>query len=162
MSLTGPVKRVTLWCRDAERSLALYRDILGLTVIEDKVVSGEAIARLAGLRDCTMRIVHLASGDCAHGWIGLYEVSDADPMPGEVTVPRGDRITYGQASIVLQTERLEELVPRLERAGFVFMTRPTAYLKTAASPSMPAGRYTETVFFDPDGVPVALFSYEPA
>ena len=63
---------------------------------------------------------------------------------------------------MLQTERLEELVPRLERAGFVFMTRPTAYLKTAASPSMPAGRYTETVFFDPDGVPVALFSYEPA
>lgn len=159
---TGPVKRVTLWCRDAERSLGLYRDILGLTVLEDKVVSGPEIARLAGLQDCRLRIVHLGAGDSDHGWIGLYEVSQAEPMPDSRAAPRSDRITYGQTTVVLETDRLAEIVPQLERAGYVFMTRPGSYFKESASGALPRGRYTETMFFDPDGVTVALIAFEPA
>lgn len=159
MNRTGPVKRVTLWCRDAERSLGLYRDILGLTVLEDKVVSGPEIARLAGLRDCRLRIIHLSAGESDCGWIGLYEVTQADPMPDSRAVPRGDRISYGQATVVLETGRLDEIVPKLERAGYVFLTRPTSYFKQSAGP-LPRGRYTETMFFDPDGVTVALIGFE--
>lgn len=158
---TGPVKRVTLWCRDAERSLRLYRDILGLTVLEDKVVSGPDIAQLAGLKDCRMRIIHLSAGGAECGWIGLYEVTQADPMPEARAVPRGDRISYGQATLVLETDRLGEIVLQLERAGYVFLTRPTSYIKQTAGP-LPRGRYTETIFFDPDGVTVALIGFEPA
>jgi catechol 2,3-dioxygenase-like lactoylglutathione lyase family enzyme len=161
MNRTGPVKRVTVWCRDAERSLRLYRDILGLTVLEDKVVSGPEIARLAGLRDCRLRIIHLASGDSTCGWIGLYELSQADPMPEARAVPRGDRLSFGQPAVVLETPHLEEIVAQLERGGYVFLTRPTSYRKQTGGP-LPAGRYTETMFFDPDGVLVALVGFEPA
>jgi catechol 2,3-dioxygenase-like lactoylglutathione lyase family enzyme len=155
------LKRVTLWCRSADRSLGLYRDILGLAVLEDKVVSGPEIAQLVGLRDCRLRIVHLAAQNAGHGWIGLYEITQADPTPDSLTVPRGDRITYGQATLVLETDRLGELVPQLERAGYVFMTPPTTYTRAASGSVTPAGRYTETIFFDPDGVPVALVGFEP-
>ena len=40
MNLTSPLKRMTIFNRDMEASLALYRDILGFTVIEDKLISG--------------------------------------------------------------------------------------------------------------------------
>ena len=49
-ALVGPVKRVTLWVRDLERSLAVYRDALGLQVLEQKDLEGPAIAALVGLR----------------------------------------------------------------------------------------------------------------
>lgn len=48
--------------------------------------------------------------------------------------------------------RIAEIVPELERAGCVLMTRPGSYFKESASGALPRGRYTETMFFDPDGV----------
>lgn len=46
MSGVGPLKRLTLWVRDAEASLALYRDLLGLEVIEDTLLEGVAVTNL--------------------------------------------------------------------------------------------------------------------
>ena len=74
----GPVKRVTLWVRDVEASLRVYRDALGLAVIEDKLVAGASIARMVGLTQASLRIVHLAAPGMDHGWIGLYAISDTN------------------------------------------------------------------------------------
>jgi catechol 2,3-dioxygenase-like lactoylglutathione lyase family enzyme len=49
VNLTTPVRRVTIFCRDAAASLHCYRDMLGFDVIEDKRVSGPAIGRMVGL-----------------------------------------------------------------------------------------------------------------
>jgi catechol 2,3-dioxygenase-like lactoylglutathione lyase family enzyme len=160
VSAVGPVKRVTLWVRDAEASLALYRDLLGLAVIEDKLLEGPAVAGLLGLEAGRLRIVHLASGGSAQGWIGLYELTGARPAPPELAAPDARRFSYGQAVVVFETREIESLLAKLERGGHPLMMRPIDYLKPAGDGPTPAGRYREVVFLDPDGVPVSLIQYD--
>jgi len=162
MSLTGPVKRVTIWVRDAERSLRLYRDLLGLEVIEDKRLAGADIARIIGLDTAALRIVHLSSGGATHGWIGLYELADAEPQVAELPPPPPDRPAYGQVAIVLTTERMAELLPQLRAEGVTFLAPPQPeYVKSTPGGATPPGRYSEALFFDPDGVLVSLMGYAP-
>jgi len=150
VGLTEPLKRVTLWVRSAEASLRLYRDALGLEVIEDKVLAGPHLAKVVGLEEATLRIVHLAAPGATHGWVGLYELSAAP-----------DRPAYGQATIVFTTDRLPELLARVRGLGLRFLTEPAEYVKTTAGDVTPPGRYSEAIFFDPDGVPVSLMGFAP-
>ena len=46
--------------RDIEAALRVYRDALGLVVVEDKALAGVGIARMVGLAEAALRIVHLA------------------------------------------------------------------------------------------------------
>lgn len=162
MSLIGPVKRVTLWVRDAEASLALYRDVLELDVVEDKVIEGAAIAGLIGLDNARLRIVHLSSDGHEDGWVGLYEVSRARPAMLAMTAsPDPARFAYGQAVVVFTTNELQRILPRLKAGGYRFLRTPVAYVKPTTTGPMQAGRYTEAIFFDRDGIPVSLLGYEP-
>lgn len=161
MNRTGPVQRVTIWVRDIDRSLALYRDLLGLGIVEDKTLSGPAIMRMAGYRDGSLRMVHLAPAGAEYGWIGLYALQGAAPAPDSHPPPRKDRLSFGQTAIVLSTPQIDSIAQDLEQQGYEFVLRPSAYVKQTASPEMPAGRYTETIFLDPDGVPVSLLGYSP-
>lgn len=158
----GPIKRVTLWVRDAEASMRVYRDALGLQVIEDKVISGAGIARMVGLEEASLRVVHLAAPGMEHGWVGLYAISDTKPAPMQ-SLPRPDGFPrYGQATVVLTVSDMPVIVARLRTtAGVQFVTEPTEYRKTTAGDATPPGLYREVIFFDPDGVPVALMEYVP-
>lgn len=161
MNRTGPVKRVTIWVRDIERSLALYRDLLGLEVIEDKTLAGPAIAGMVGYQDATMRMVHVGPSGTEYGWIGLYELRDARPATEPLPAPRADRLSPGQAAVVLTTTQIDAIARDLDAQGYRFLLRPQGYVKPTDSPKMPAGRYTEMIFFDPDGIPVSIMGYEP-
>lgn len=161
-TLVGPLKRVTLWVRNLERSLAVYRDALGLEVLEQKDLRGPAIANLVGLEQARMRIAHLGPAGATFGWVGLYEVSETAPQPlAELGSPPGFP-AYGQSTIVFETASMSTLVERLQRTpGVRFLTLPTEYVKRDATPAMPAGRYSEAIFYDPDHVPVSLLGYAP-
>jgi catechol 2,3-dioxygenase-like lactoylglutathione lyase family enzyme len=162
MSLVGPVKRVTLWVRDAEASLRLYRDVLELEVVEDKVIEGAGIAALVGLEDVRLRIVHLASGGHEDGWIGLYEASRVrPPMQPMPAAPDPAHFAYGQAVVVFNTNHLGRIMPRLEAGGYRYLRTPASYVKPTTTGPTPAGVYTEAIFFDPDGIPVSLIGYAP-
>lgn len=157
-----PLKRVTLWVRDVEASLAVYRDALGLEVLEDKQLAGPQIARMVGLEQAELRIVHLGPRGSTHGWVGLYAITNTAPRPmSALPAPAGFPM-YGQATLVLATTRMSDAVARLRGLpGVRFLTEPTEYLKATGSDAMPAGHYSEAIFFDPDGVPVALTGYRP-
>lgn len=158
----GPIKRVTIWVRDAEASLRVYRDALGLQAIEDKTLRGAAIARMVGLEEASLRIVHLAADGADQGWVGLYEISDTQPAPMQALPAPAGFPRYGQASIVLPVTDMPRIVERLRAtAGVKFVTEPTEYRKTTAGDATPPGLYREVIFFDPDGVPVALMEFVP-
>jgi catechol 2,3-dioxygenase-like lactoylglutathione lyase family enzyme len=159
VSGTGPVKRVTLWVRDAEASLALYRDVLGLDVLEDKRIRGPAIAAMVGLENAQLRIVHLAPRGATHGWIGLYQPIDAQPSVSTLPPPPPDRPAIGQATIVLTTERGPEILRELRARRTRFLTEPREYVKETPGEVTPPGRYTEMLFFDPDNFLVSLIGY---
>jgi catechol 2,3-dioxygenase-like lactoylglutathione lyase family enzyme len=158
----GPVKRVTLWVRDVEAALRVYRDALGLAVVEDKALAGASIARMVGLEQASLRIVHLAAPGTDHGWVGLYAISDTRPtaLP---ELPRPDGFPrYGQAAIVLTVEDMPAIVARLRvTAGVQFVTEPTEYRKATPGDATPPGLYREVIFFDTDGIPVSLMEFVP-
>jgi len=155
-ALSPPIlKRVTLWVRDLERSLALYRDILELSVIEEKTLQGAAIARMVGLEEARLRIVHLGTPNSESGWIGLYEISETAPRPmGALAVPREFPL-YGQSTIVLECRDLLAVHARLAAFPEVrILAGPTSYEK-------PEGIFRELIFLDPDGIPVSVLSFTP-
>jgi catechol 2,3-dioxygenase-like lactoylglutathione lyase family enzyme len=156
---TTPLKRASIFCRNIEESLALYRDILGFTVAEDKTVTGPAIAKMIGLEDCSMHICHLKAQNSEDGLIGLYEIT-ADDLP-ETTLPPIGKIHRGQVALVVNTDAPDDIYKDLESAGYSFLTLPTKYVKEIDTDYMKAGTYTEMIFYDPDGVLVSILGYEP-
>lgn len=155
-SVSPPLKRVTLWVRNLERSLALYRDLLGLAVIEEKQLQGPAIARMVGLEEASLRIVHLGRPGEPHGWVGLYEIRDTAPRPmGETGTPRQFPL-YGQATLVFETPRVAALANELAALeGVTIVAGPTAYQRGD-------GTFHELILLDPDGIPISLMGFTPA
>ena len=49
MNQTSPIRRVTIFCRNIEKSLRLYRDILGFTVIEEKTIQTQEFSNLMNI-----------------------------------------------------------------------------------------------------------------
>ncbi|MBP01574.1 MAG: hypothetical protein CMM25_02030 [Rhodospirillaceae bacterium] len=154
----SPVKRTTIFCRNIKRSLALYRDILGFVVVEDKTVAGPSIAKMVGLDDCQMHICHLRSGNSEDGLIGLYEITNTEIL--STTLPETGKIHLGQVAVVVNTHQPEEIYNLLRRKNYVFLTLPTKYIKGEDSDYMKAGTYTEMIFYDPDGVLVSILGFE--
>jgi len=162
MSRVGPVKRVTLWVRDIDASLALYRDLLGLQVIEDKVLEGAAVQALLGLESGRLRIVHLSADGQPQGWVGLYALTGARPAPPSLPEPDPSRFSYGQSVVVFETQRMDELLNLLRKGGYRLLGAPIDYVKPSGTGPTPGGRYREVIFFDPDGIPVSLIQIGPA
>lgn len=158
----GPLKRITLWVRDIEASLAVYRDALGLSVLEDKRLSGPQIARMVGLEQADLRIVHLGPAGSTQGWVGLYAIENTAPQPMAALAEPSGFPRYGQATLVFTTNAMQPIVARLRGLrGVRFVTEPTEYVKTTPGDATPPGRYSEAIFFDPDGVPVSLMGFAP-
>jgi catechol 2,3-dioxygenase-like lactoylglutathione lyase family enzyme len=156
----SPVKRVSIFCKDLEKSLALYRDILGMVVIEDKTVQGPFIGKLINLPSCTMRIVYLsADPKLDAGLIGLFHISE--PAMPVLSPPAQGTMHWGQSSFVLATEKGDEIYADLVKAGYTVLTPPTPYTKPTDDAYMKAGIYTEIIFYDPDGLAVSLLGYKP-
>jgi len=160
LSNVSPVKRVSIFCRDLNKSLALYRDILGMKVIEDKTVSGPFIGKLVNLPSCTMRIMYLSADPSIDaGLVGLFHVSE--PALPVAVPPKQGQIHWGQGSFVFSTDKGDELYAALTKHGYTFLTPPTPYTKPTDDAYMKAGVYTEMIFYDPDGLMVSIIGYKP-
>lgn len=108
-------RRTTLVVRDLERSLALYRDALGLKVIYDQELAPDAEGKP------TARLVLLRANDDFIGWLGLYRRygDPADPPPA----PR--RPGPGEPILVFNAADLPERFERIRKVpGVVVVTEP--------------------------------------
>lgn len=152
--------RTTIFCRDIERSLKLYRDLLGLQVIEDKTLSGPAIGRLIGLETCRLRIVHLRPAGSTGTLIGLYGV--LEPVLPATPLRNQGGLMRGATALVLQSDAVEEIGKELAADGYTFLTKPTGYETKTGGPSGASGTFTEMIFYDPDGVLVSIMGFRPA
>lgn len=156
--MTLAFQRFTIFCRDLDASLGLYRDVLGLVPVEEKVIEGAAAGALLQLPPCRMRIALLAVDAEADPIVGLFEVCGVDL--DAIDYPRG-RPAFGQTALLLSTTDFDGVHARLEAAGTEFLTPPLRYPKHQASERSPAGIYREMIFHDPDGQLVGVMQIEP-
>ncbi len=108
-------RRTTLVVRDIERSLALYRDALGLRVIYDQALAPDAEGRP------TARLVLLRANDDYIGWLGLYQRFTDPTMPP----PKRERPLAGQPILVFNAADLGERFARIRAVpGVTVVTEP--------------------------------------
>ena len=156
---TTPVSRITLFCRDLEKSLALYRDILGFEEVESKTIQTKAFNELMNIHDknCFVRISYLQSERSDHGLIALFEINSSELDKNQSI--QTTQIQYGQSVIVLSTKDHKKIYRELKKKDYTFLVEPTEYEKSEDSDYIKAGLYKEMSFYDPDGFLINLIEY---
>lgn len=132
---------VAITVKEMERSLAFYRDALGLKVLADSVVSGPEIDTAVMEIGANLRMVFL--GNEAGAKLELLEWRS--PPIRERTLNELRYTLSGIVEICLEVADMEKLGEDLKKKGLKFRYPPFVLGKTKI-----------THLVDPDGVPVEL------
>jgi len=146
------VRRTTIIVRNMEHSLRLYRDVIGLKINYDQIVTTSGVALPAGTPGAKARLVLLNANDPWVGWIGLMEWIDP-PIPAD---PYSRRMGPGDVVIVMNTDDVEK---RCEAAkavpGVTFTAEPRLQIYPGRGDG-PDIRVMGCNFFDPDGILIEM------
>jgi catechol 2,3-dioxygenase-like lactoylglutathione lyase family enzyme len=134
-----------LTVRDLSRSLAFYRDALGMEVVFEQEKDGGYLAAIVGYPDAHVRMAHLVFPGDAHR-LELFEYVSPEPR-GEPGEPRDVGITH----VCLRVSDIDALAERLETSGAALFSRPVP-IDTGANAGG-RGLYLR----DPDGIVLELF-----
>jgi len=131
--------------RDLERSLAFYRDALGMEVVFEQEKRGGYLAEIVGYPDAHVRMAHLQFPGGGHR-VELFEYVNPTPQgdPGE---PRDVGITH----VCLAVDDIDALFERVVAAGASSISDPV--LVDTGANAGGRGVYVR----DPDGTLLELF-----
>lgn len=142
------VRRMTIIARDIGRSLAFYRDVLGLTVNYDAVVPMSGVALPAGTPGAKARLVLLQGRDPWLGWVGLLEwLEPRLPDPG----PYPTRLGIGGHVLVVNVDDAAGRCAAAARVPGVTVTAPARVASYPGRGGAPPIRVLGCALFDPDG-----------
>jgi catechol 2,3-dioxygenase-like lactoylglutathione lyase family enzyme len=151
--LPTDVRRVTMIVRNMDNSLQVYRDVMGMKINYDAVVTMSGVALPAGEPGAKARLVLLNANDPFIGWIGLMEWLDPKlPDPG----PYPKRMTVGGHVIVTDTSNVEEACTMAAKIPNVTMTAPLRAQQYPGRNGGPPINVRGCNFFDPDGTLIEL------
>jgi catechol 2,3-dioxygenase-like lactoylglutathione lyase family enzyme len=117
------LEHVALSVSDMERSLAFYRDLLGMTIIRDLApgLGGDKLGTVVGMPGCRARIVHL---DLGGTMLELFQYFDPAGRP----LPTGHRqADIGFTHIGLSSDDVRADYRRLKAAGVDFVSEPVEF-----------------------------------
>jgi catechol 2,3-dioxygenase-like lactoylglutathione lyase family enzyme len=96
------IRRLTILVRDMDRSLAFWRDVLGLQVNYDANIRVSGVALPAGVPGTMTRLILLNGNDPWIGWIGLMQY--VDPPLADAQQPYPTRLGAGGHVVVVNTD----------------------------------------------------------
>lgn len=140
------VRRTTLVVRDIGRSVAFYRDALGLSVYYDSELelSGRVMPIASAGAKC--HLVIMQADDPWIGMLGLMQVTDPpEPDPG----PYRQRLSIGDIAFVMASDDARAVFERVRASGVQLIAEPEE-----SSVPKPGGGEIHMItssFFDPDG-----------
>jgi catechol 2,3-dioxygenase-like lactoylglutathione lyase family enzyme len=147
------IRRATIIVRNMETSLKLYRDVMGLKVNYDTVVTTSGVALPAGEPGAKARLVLLNSNDPYIGWIGLMQWIDPKlPDPG----PYPKRMGPGGVVIVTNTDDVPAKCAAAANVPGVTVTSPPREQVYPGRNGSPPIRVIGCNFFDPDGILIEM------
>jgi lactoylglutathione lyase len=130
---------------DIERSLAFWRDLLGLEEVGRGVIEWPHIDRLVGLDDTKLEWVELRVPGGTRVELMQYHRPTGEPVPG------GQENDPGRSHLSLLVDDLDAVMKELRAAG--------VRSRTEGPVDMERGAYTGgkgAYVFDPDGVQIEL------
>lgn len=151
--LPTDIRRATIIVRDMEASLKLYRDIIGMQINYDTMVTTSGVALPAGAPGAKTRLVLLNANDPWVGWIGLMQwVDPALPDPG----PYPKRMGPGGVVLVLNTDDVEGRCKAAKALPGVTFTAEPRLQEYPGRNGGPTIRVMGCNFFDPDGILIEM------
>ncbi len=148
------VRRTTLIVRDLERSLALYRDALGLRVIYDQVLTRPAPKNNKAAGDTAVRLALLRGNDNAIGLIGLLEYQNPRLPEPEASGPR--RPGIGDVLLVFHAKDLTRQFEKVRATPGVIVASEPALLQYPAGDGKEPIPVMVSSLWDPDGYFIEL------
>ena len=152
-NMTAPSKRTTIIVRDLDRSVAFYRDLLGMDVFYEGHIGNPGASELMGMDISGLNMVVLIVEGADTGMIGLMELLDVNP-PLEETAWSAT-VKMGETILVIPTDNMKALHERMVEQGYTVATPPTKM----EVPNRP--EIHEMMARDPDGVIVNLTQRGP-
>ena len=143
------LRRQTLIVRDIERSLALYRDAIGMEVIYDNIIRRP---HRTEDRPQEIRLVLLKANNDFIGVLGLVDYEHGDPdHPIHAKPVRKEGFTPGNAVVLFNTTELDERWPKIEAAEGVEVIGGPTYTEYPSYDGSSTIRVNVTRFYDADG-----------
>ena len=142
--MTGQICHVGLTVSDMDRSIAFYRDVLGLQFQGELLMEGPETEAMFGAKGCRARVAYL-NGSQEPGMppVELIQFLHRDPCR-----ERGDIFTTSISELCFYTEDIEGMYRRLLDRGVECISPPQAFDFTASG----FGRSKAFYFRDPDGI----------
>ena len=147
----APMARATIFVRDIETSLKLYRDILGLKPMFDNYWKGKGINKIMGTDGKELRATVLMAGDSVVGNIGIYQLYKESGRQPRAPVQTADT-RIGDVAVVFPTNDIWGLTKKIQAAGYVIISPPVTLIERPNMKQQPL----EMMFRDADGVLVNL------
>ena len=146
----APMARATIFVRDVDESLKLYRDILGLKPMFDSRWSGKGINAIQNTDNLVLRACVLMAGESIQGNIGIYQLS-GEKRKAPPPLQTADTRT-GDFAVVFPTNDIWGMYKKIKDAGYVIISPPVTLMQRPGYKVQP----TEMMFRDRDGVLVNL------
>jgi catechol 2,3-dioxygenase-like lactoylglutathione lyase family enzyme len=146
MSDISGVHHTGLHVRDLARSVAFYRDLLGLQLLAEREARADYVGEVVGYPGATIRMAWLRHPD-GGPIVELLQYVDPAGTPVDTATPNP-----GTAHLAFSVPNIQATVQRLRAAG-------VASFKSAAPVAITAGanRGGYAVYFtDPDGITLEL------
>ena len=143
------LRRATLIVRDIDRSLALYRDAIGMEVIYDNVIRRP---HKTEDRQQEIRLVFLKASHEFVGVLGLvdYEYNNPDHTMHKKPV-RKEGFTPGNSVILFNTTEMDKRWPLIEAVPGVDILNGPTYTEYPSYDGKDVIKVNVTRFYDPDG-----------
>ena len=147
----SPMTRATLFVRDLDDSLKLYRDILGLKARVNTKVEGPLINQVMGTKGHALKAVILQSADTIVGNIGIYQLEGDNRSKLPKPSKRTDTVT-GDFAVVFITNDIDGLTAKVRAAGYTIIAPPMVLFPREGAQV----QTREMMFRDHDGMLVNL------
>lgn len=149
----SPMRAAVIGCRDIEKSLAFYRDRIGLSVLADELLSGPAFRSFWKLNGgASARAVLLGQGDEGVGQVLLldFQLPEGSARPLEIR-DRSIVRAYGCFNLNFYTADIHRDFEGLKKDGYVLWSDPVQHFF-----GDDVGDPIEGIFEGPDRVPINL------
>ena len=147
--MISQVMHIGVTVSDMDRSLAFYRDTLGLAFQGELLMEGAETERLFGNRKgCRARVAYLNGGD----ELMAPPVELIQFLSEEAALQDSDLFRTSISEICFVTDDMQKEYERLLQQGVVFLSEPQMFDFTASG----FGKSKAVYFKDPDGVILEL------
>lgn len=121
--ILSPMARATVFVKDVDESLKLYRDILGLRLRANRDAADERFNAVLGTKGATTKVRILQSGDVVYGNVGLFELEGGDTPMGNAP-STATRTNPCDVALVFNTTDINGIANTVKAAGYPIISMP--------------------------------------